>query len=66
MGLLVLAVPALLVVVLGYSVGYAVAGWFGASPAAAEGVGWAVGLVLLVGVLAAAVRWRRRVRRRSG
>ena len=66
MGILVFAVPALLVVVVGYAVGYAVAGWFGASPALGEGVGWATGLVLLVAVTGAAVRWRRRVRRRSG
>ena len=66
MGVLVFAVPALLVVVLGYAVGFTVAGWFGASPALGEGVGWGTGLVLLVAVVAVAVRWRRRVRRRSG
>ncbi|MGY1745260.1 hypothetical protein [Blastococcus sp. SYSU D00695] len=64
MGVLVLAVPALLVVVLGYAVGYAVAGWLGAAPPAAEGVGWGTGLVLLVAVVVAALRWRRRRRPR--
>jgi hypothetical protein len=62
-GVLVFAVPALLVVVFGYAVGYTVAGWFGASPATGETVGWAAGLVLLVAVVTGAVRWRRRVRR---
>ena len=66
MGVLVLAVPALLVVVLGYAVGYTVAGWFAASPAAAEAVGWTTGSVLLAVVVVAAVRWWRRLRRRSG
>ncbi|WP_051683754.1 hypothetical protein [Blastococcus sp. URHD0036] len=64
--MLVFAVPALLVVVLGYAVGYTVAGWFGASPAVAEGLGWATGLVLLAAVVTAAVRWRRRSRRAKG
>jgi hypothetical protein len=63
-GVLVFAVPALLVVVVGYLVGYAVAGWFGASAATGEAVGWSAGLVLLAAVVVAAVRWRRRVRRR--
>ena len=61
--MLVFAVPALLVVVLGYAVGYTVAGWFGAAPPVAEGLGWATGLVLLGAVVTAAVRWRRRSRR---
>jgi hypothetical protein len=65
-GVLVLAVPALLVVVLGYAVGFTVAGWFGASPALGEALGWATGLLLLAAVVVAVVRWRRRVRRRSG
>ncbi|RBY87407.1 hypothetical protein [Blastococcus sp. TF02A-26] len=66
MGVFVVAVPVLLVVVLGYAAGFTVAGWFGASPALSEGVGWATGGVLLLAVVTAAVRWRRRVRRRSG
>jgi hypothetical protein len=62
--LLVLAVPALLVVVLGYSLGYgvwnAVIGAAGAEPA-----GWLTGLVLLIAtVWLAAVLWRRRGRPR--
>jgi hypothetical protein len=65
-GVFVLAVPGLLVVVCGYAVGFAVAGWFGASPALSEGVGWTTGLALLGVVVTAAVRWRRRVRRRRG
>ncbi len=63
MGVLVFAAPALLVVVLGYAVGYAVADWFGASAAAGEAVGWGTGLVLLAAVVVALVRWRRRSRR---
>ncbi len=65
MSVLVFAVPALLVVVLGYAVGYAVAEWFGASARTGEAVGWGTGLVLLVLVTGAAVRWWRR-RRQSG
>lgn len=65
MGVLVFAVPALLVVVLGYAVGYAVAGWLSAPPAVAEAVGWTAGLVLLAAVVVAGVGWRRRLRRRS-
>lgn len=64
MGVLVLAVPALLVVVLGYVVGFTVAGWFGASATVGEGIGWTTGLVLLVAVVVAAFRWRRRRTRR--
>jgi len=63
-GVLVFAVPALLVVVVGYAVGYTVAGWFGAAPRVGEAVGWTTGLVLLVAVVVAAVRWRRSRTRR--
>lgn len=63
MGVLVFAVPALLVVVLGYVAGYTVAQWFGASARTGEAVGWATGLVLLGLVTAAALRWWRRRRR---
>ncbi|MGY1742163.1 MULTISPECIES: hypothetical protein [unclassified Blastococcus] len=64
MGILVLAVPALLVVVLGYAAGYTVAGWFGAAPRVGEAVGWGTGLALLVAVVVAGLRWRRRRTRR--
>ncbi len=66
------ATPALLVVVLGYAVGYAVGAWvtdlLGApSPVVAERVGWATGLVLLaVVVRLALVLRRRRLRRLDG
>jgi hypothetical protein len=54
-----LAVPALLVVLIGYAVGYglwsAVAGTGGA-----ETAGWVTGTALLVAVVTGAVRWRRR------
>ena len=54
-----LAVPALLVVLVGYAAGYeiwsAVAGRTGAEPA-----GWVTGVLLLAAVGVAAVRWRRR------
>jgi hypothetical protein len=62
---LVLAVPALLVVVLGYVVGYglwtwiggAIDGAFGTSIATwSEAAGWGTGLLLLVAVLWLAVR----------
>ena len=60
-----LAVPALLVVVLGYVVGYglwsAVAGDTGA-----EAAGWVTGAVLLAAVLVAGFRWQRRRSRRRG
>ena len=65
-GVLVLAVPALLVVVLGYVVGYGVAGWLGAAPRVGEAVGWTTGLVLLVAVVTAGIRWRRRRRAARG
>lgn len=66
MGVLVLLVPALLVVVLGYAVGYTL--WealgLGGNP---EIAGWLTGLVLLVVVTWVLVRqWRRRARRRRG
>ena len=59
---LVLAVPALLVVVLGYVVGHAL--WSGiVGDAGAEPAGWITGLVLLaVVVRLAVVAWRRRRR----
>jgi nitrate reductase gamma subunit len=68
---LVFAVPGLLVVVLGYAVGYAaidwVAGLTGADlPAsAAEVGGWITGVLLLTGVTAVLLR-ARRVRRDGG
>ncbi len=66
MGVLVFLVPALLVVVLGYAVGYAVweATGLGGNP---EVAGWLTGLVLLVGVTWLLVwQLRRRARRRRG
>ena len=63
MFVLLVAVPALLVVVLGYVVGHglwtAIAGHAGAEPA-----GWLTGLVLLVLVTWLAAAWWRRARRR--
>ncbi|WP_409331737.1 hypothetical protein [Trujillonella humicola] len=64
MSILVFAVPALLVVVAGYAVGFTVAGWCGASATVCEGIGWTTGLVLLVAVVVAALRWHRRRTRR--
>ncbi|TFV64693.1 hypothetical protein E4P41_00140 [Geodermatophilus sp. DF01-2] len=62
MGGLVLFVPVLLVVVLGYAVGYTV--WEAAgAPGDPEVAGWITGLVLLVVVTGLLVSWRRRVRR---
>ena len=66
------AVPALVVVVLGYVVGYAVAAWIcgllgvdGQRPP--EVAGWLTGLVLLAVVVRVLVnRWRRRARERAG
>jgi len=59
---LLVVVPALLVVVLGYAVGYglwsAVAGESGAEPA-----GWVTGLVLLLLVVRLTLVWWRRRRR---
>jgi hypothetical protein len=59
---LVIAVPALLVVLLGYSVGYGL--WTGlVGDAGAEPAGWVTGLVLLVvTVRVALLLWRRRRR----
>jgi hypothetical protein len=60
--------PALLVVVLGYAVGYAAGAWvtglFGtSSPVVAERVGWTTGLLLLaVVVRVTLLLWRRRRR----
>ena len=63
MFVLVLAVPALLVVVLGYVVGYGV--WAGVvGPDDAEVAGWLTGLLLLAGTTLLAVRLLR-ARRRS-
>ena len=65
-----LAAPALLVVVLGYVVGYAVGAWVTdllgtTSPVVAERVGWTTGLLLLAVVTRVALLlWRRR--RRAG
>jgi hypothetical protein len=71
---LLFAVPALLVVVLGYAAGYGLWSWLGGLvddsagthlAGAAEGVGWGTGLLLLVGTTWACARWWRR-RRRAG
>lgn len=60
-----LAVPALLVVLVGYAAGYGL--WsavFGST--AAEAAGWVTGVLLFVAVGVGAARWhRRRLRRRS-
>ena len=62
MGLLVFAVPALLVVVLGYVVGYGL--WSAvAGPQDAEVAGWLTGLLLLVAVSWVGFRLWRRSRR---
>ncbi len=64
------ATPALLVVVLGYVVGYAAGAWVTgllgtSSPVVAERIGWTTGLLLLaVVVRLALLMWRRR--RRDG
>ena len=69
--MLVFAVPGLLLVVLGYAVGYAVIDWLvratGADlPASAPEVGgWLTGLLLTVAVTAALVS-ARRLRRTAG
>lgn len=64
MGVFVFLVPALLVVVLGYAVGYTMweATGLGGDP---EVAGWLTGLVLLVGVTWLALRWLRRRSRRA-
>jgi hypothetical protein len=70
---LVVAVPALLVVVLGYVLGYGMWAWlagsadaaFGTSLAAgAEAAGWITGLLGLVGAVRCALLRRRRTRTR--
>ncbi len=72
MFVLVLAAPALLIVVLGYAVGYAVGAWFTgllgtSSPVVAERVGWTTGLLLLLVVARVLLQlWRRRGRRAVG
>jgi hypothetical protein len=58
---LVLAVPALLVVVLGYVIGHGLWSWIG-GPSGAEPAGWVTGLVLLAVVVRLA--WRLRARGR--
>jgi len=72
---LVAVVPALLVVVLGYVVGYRVVEWLvgltgaGLPAAAPEVGGWITGLLLLAAVVAVLVvrpRWLRRMRARGG
>ena len=66
------AAPALLVVVLGYAVGYAAGAWFSglfgpSSEVVAERVGWTTGLLLLaVVVRVLLVLRRRRIRRLDG
>ncbi|WP_245821463.1 hypothetical protein [Geodermatophilus pulveris] len=65
-GIFVFLVPALLVVVLGYALGYSawVAIGLGGNP---EVAGWLTGLALLVGVTWLPLRWlRRRARRARG
>ena len=73
MFVLLVAVPALLVVVLGYVVGYGVWTWLagtvdaglGTSLAAgAEAAGWITGLLALAGVVRCALVVRRRARTR--
>jgi divalent metal cation (Fe/Co/Zn/Cd) transporter len=58
-GILVFLVPALLVVVLGYVVGYAVWEAVGA-PGSPEPAGWLTGLALLAVLIWAALHWHRR------
>jgi hypothetical protein len=66
------AAPALLVVVLGYAVGYAAGAWFSglfgtSSPVVAERVGWTTGLLLLAVVVRVLLLLRRRrIRRLDG
>jgi membrane protein implicated in regulation of membrane protease activity len=61
--LFVVAVPALLVVVLGYAVGYALWDALGAPLVGPEAFGWVTGLVLLVAVTWALLSRPRRLRR---
>ena len=64
MGILVLFVPVLLVVVIGYAIGYAV--WDATGfPGNPEVVGWLTGLFLLTVLTWALLAWYRRRRRRS-
>jgi hypothetical protein len=74
MFVLVVVVPALLVVVLGYAVGYRLWSWIGGAVDSAlgtslaswaEGAGWATGLLALAAVVRIAIRGLRR-RRASG
>ena len=58
MFVLVVAVPALLVVVLGYAVGHAL--WTAAGGPGPELVGWVTGLLLLGVVGWVLLRWSRR------
>ena len=63
------AAPALLVVVLGYAVGYAAGAWFSglfgpSSAVVAERVGWTTGLLLLAVVVRVVLLLRRRRLRR--
>jgi hypothetical protein len=68
---LVFAVPALLVVVVGYVIGYGLWTWLGglgehggSSPVpGAEPAGWITGVLLLAAVTAVGLAWRRRRRR---
>jgi membrane associated rhomboid family serine protease len=74
--LLLFAVPALLVVVVGYLVGFGLWTWIGGAVDAAAGTsladgaevaGWITGaLLLVVLVRVGVVRWRRSRRRRGG
>ena len=58
-----LAVPALLVVLIGYVVGYEL--WSAlAGTGGAEAAGWVTGTALLLAVVIGGVRWRRFRRRR--
>ena len=59
--MLVLAVPALLVVLLGYVVGHAAWTWLTRIPSGAEPAGWTTGVLLLAATVWVLVR-----RRRSG
>ena len=72
MFVLVLAVPALLVVVLGYVVGYGLWSWIGglvdsaigtSLAPGAEVAGWVTGVLLLVGIACTTTVVRRRRRR---
>jgi hypothetical protein len=60
MFLLVLAVPALLVVLVGYVLGSAVWGWLTPFPSGAEPAGWITGVLLLVATVRLVVVRRRR------